>query len=324
MIPAKPQSLIILLFLSSASILTSLCKGSTSIDNYQLFNTILGHGTSNVNDIIWNVRLPRTLSAFVTGALLALSGAIMQILLRNPLADPYVLGISGGAGVMSLLFILCGFSGIMLTLGAWCGSLMAVFLVFAFIRHKNAWQSEQVLLTGIALASGFSAIMSFILVTSSDRELHSMLYWLLGDLSDTHLPIFESLILLLALGLSIFYSKELNVLMRGIREAEALGISTQKLFRQLYFLCAFLTAAAVGLAGCIGFVGLIIPHLFRKMFGTDHRFLLPGSALLGGSLLTMADTLSRTIFLPEELPVGMVMALIGIPIFIFLLQKNRA
>lgn len=323
MIKTKFNWLIGLTILALASIFFSLFNGSALISFNQLLNSLTGHGNPVIDEILFNLRLPRTLSAFVVGSLLAMSGAMMQILLRNPLADPYVLGISGGAAVASLLCIACGLTGFWLTGGAWLGSLVAIFFVFTLTRRKTAWNSERVLLTGIALASSFSALISFILVMSSDQQLHSMLFWLLGDLSYSHMPIVEGIILLIALIISLTLAKQLNILARGENEARALGINTIRLQTHLYFLCALLTAAAVALAGCIGFIGLIVPHLFRLLCGYDHRWLLPGSFLLGGSLLTIADTLSRTLFAPQQLPVGIMMALIGIPIFLLLLNKNK-
>lgn len=322
MINTKFNWLIFFTFLSLFSICVSLFKGSTLISPNQLFNTIIGHGTPLSDQILFHLRIPRILSAFVTGALLALAGTFMQVLLRNPLADPYVLGISSGAAVAALLSILCGLSGFWLTGGAWIGSLIATLIVFFLtqrIRHMNR---ERVLLTGIALATSFSAMVSFILVISPDRNLHSMLFWLMGDLSYSHAPIVESIILLTVGILSMSFAKQLNILIRGEREAEALGVNTLQLQLKLYFLTALLTAAAVALAGCIGFIGLIVPHVLRLLCGYDHRWLLPSSVLLGGSLLTIADTLSRTLFAPQQLPVGIMMALLGIPIFLFLLQKE--
>jgi iron complex transport system permease protein len=311
-----------LIFLSILSIVFSLTNGSALIGLDQLFKTIIGQSSPLLHDIIFNLRLPRTFSAFVTGALLSLAGALMQVLLRNPLADPYILGISGGGAVVSLTLLLFGVSGYWVTSGSWLGSLVAVFLVLMLTKRQHAFRSERLLLTGVALASGFSAIISFILVLSPEKELHSMLFWLLGDLSFSHMPIIESIILFAALLYSISIAKELNILVRGEREAKALGINTQRLHLTLYFLSALLTASAVALAGCIGFVGLVIPHLFRQLGQFDHQLLLPGSALLGGSFLTIADTFSRIAFAPEQLPVGIMTAFIGIPIFIFLLHRN--
>ena len=307
----------------STESLFSLSRGSATISAHELLNIILNHSKNDLwRNIVIDIRLPRTLSAFVTGGLLALAGAMMQVLLRNPLADPYILGISGGAAIVALILIVIGVTGYGLTGGAWCGSLIATLLVFFFTRRQKAWNSHHVLLTGIALSSGFSALISFILVLHSNKEWHSLLFWLLGDLSFAHMPYLESIILLLALIYSFHLRKELNLLVRGEREAKALGVNTTRVQIQIYFLSALLTASAVALAGCVGFIGLIIPHLIRLSGHHDHYFLLPACALLGGSLLTIADTLSRTVFAPQQIPVGIMMAFIGVPIFIILLHKN--
>jgi iron complex transport system permease protein len=324
MIITKQGGLAGVVLLAIASIFFSLSQGGTNIDQSQLLKTIIGHGTPLFYDILFHLRLPRTLSAFITGGLLALAGTIMQVLLRNPLADPYILGISGGGAVVSLALMAFGASGYWLTGGAWLGSLIAILLVFILAKPYRGWHTQQILLTGVALASGFSALISFILILSPDKELHSMLFWLLGDLSFAHMPSMEAVILAAALIYSSSLAKELNILVRGEREAQALGINTASLQLKLYFLSALLTASAVALAGCIGFIGLIIPHLFRLCGGHDHRLLLPGATLLGGSLLTIADTLARTIFAPQQIPVGIMMAFLGIPVFILLLNKKSA
>ena len=322
MIPAKILLFVIFLLLAAASILFSLFKGSTLISFGQLFHAAYHSNDRITEKIILDIRLPRTLAAFITGGSLSLAGAMMQVLLRNPLADPYILGISGGGAFLCLLCMLCGFTGYWLTFGTWIGSLLAVFIVFFLAHRKNAQPHNSLLLTGIAIGSGFSAFISFILMMSPETELHSMLFWLLGDLSYAHLPFIESGILCIGLIMSILWGKQFNILMRGELSAKALGISTERLKIKIYFLSALLTASAVSLAGCIGFVGLIVPHLFRLLFGSDHRILLPGTVLLGGSLLTIADTLARTAFAPEQLPVGIIMVFIGVPIFLILLQRS--
>lgn len=319
----KLNLLFILILLGIFTIFYSLFKGSTLINIYQLFNAIKSEENTLLHQIIFSIRLPRTFSAFITGGLLALSGALMQILLRNPLADPYVLGISGGAAVATMLLLLLGVSGLGLISGAWIGSLVTVFLVFVLAKRNNPWDTQRVLLTGVAIASGFSAFISFILMISPERELRSMLFWLMGDLSYAHAPFVETGILLIGLLISMALAGELNILLRGDKEARALGVNTQRLYLALYFLSSALAAAAVALAGCIGFVGLIVPHLLRLLGLHDQRFLLPASVLLGGILLTFADTLARTLLNPQQLPVGIMMALIGIPVFLFLLQKKE-
>lgn len=313
--------LILLTLLSLISILFAILKGTTPIHFKQLLLSLQGRGSPLLQDILWKIRLPRALAAFVTGGLLALAGALMQVLLKNPLADPYVLGISGGAAVFTLLLLLCGCSEVGLYGGAWLGSTIAVFLLFS-LQKNQALRSERLLLTGIALSSGFAAIISFILMLSADKELHGMLFWLLGDLSHAHLPWLESVILVMGFLISFGFAKELNILVTGTREACALGVPTVYLHWLLYFISALLTATAVALAGTIGFIGLIIPHLLRLIAGFDHYLLIPGCILLGGSFLTIADTLARTLLTYQEIPVGIVMAFIGIPVFLILLHKN--
>lgn len=318
---SRPYLIFILSLLALFSLSIALFKGSTPFNLYQLYT---GSANSTLHEIIFSIRLPRVLSAFVTGGLLALAGALMQILLRNPLADPYVLGVSGGAAIATLILLLCGISGIGLMSGAWAGSICAIMLVFILAKRINGWNSQRVLLTGIALASGFSALISFILFISPDRELRGMLFWLIGDFSYSHLPLFESFILFMGILVSAFLAPQLNILMRGEREALALGVNTHRLQMILYFLSAILTATAVTLAGCIGFVGLIVPHLLRLLGLHNHRLLLPASVLLGGTLLTCADLLARTLISPQQLPAGIMMALLGIPVFLFLLLKNES
>lgn len=318
------KKLLGLLLLALVSLSYSLSHGSIDLSYSELFTTLLGEGTPAMSQIVFDIRLPRTVSAFVTGGMLAMSGVLMQVLLRNPLADPYILGVSGGAALMTLTLMLFGMTGLWLTAGAWIGSLAAMFSVFFLAKQYALFQAERVLITGIALASAFSAVISFILLMSPDQTLHGMLFWLLGDLADAHFPLAESVILCIACLWSFRLATPLNILLRGEPIARSLGINTSRLQRSLYFLCALQTAAAVALAGCIGFVGLMVPHALRYILGFDHRQLLPGSVLLGGSLLTIADTLSRTLFAPQQLPVGMLMAFLGVPVMLFLLHKRVA
>jgi iron complex transport system permease protein len=218
--------------------------------------------------------------------------------------------------------MLIGLSGFWLTAAGWVGSFLAMALLFGTMRRSQTWQTERLLLGGIALSCGFTAVLSLLLVMSDQQNLHTMLFWLLGDLSSANMPWLPAIILIASLGVCLTFSNDLNILTRGSLEAKALGVNVERLQRRLLVLSALLTASAVTLAGSIGFIGLIVPHIFRMLQGYNHRYLLPGVVLLGGSFLTITDTIARTIIAPQQLPVGVVMALIGVPIFIYLLHKR--
>lgn len=313
---SKSYYLFIVVVIVFLSIFFSLSKGSTYIPVYQL----LFSNNDQFNAIFMGLRLPRTLTAFVAGGLLALAGSLMQLLLQNPLADPYVLGISGGAALFTLSGIMLGLSEASLIGCAWIGSLSTISIIF-FLAKKHRWQSHTLLLSGIALACGFSAGISFILLIAPDHHLHSMLFWLTGDLTSTHLPWLGLAVLGIGFVVCMLLAPGLNILSRGEKEAQSLGLSTQRYAMLLYLLSSLFTATAVTLAGCIGFIGLIVPHITRLLIGSDHRLLLPISVMLGGSLLTVADTFARISFAPQQIPVGILMALLGVPVFIGLLQK---
>ena len=294
----------------------SLFKGSTYIP----FDQLLFSDNRLFNTILFQVRLPRTLTTFISGGLLALAGSLMQLLLQNPLADPYVLGVSGGAAFMTLLLMLLGVSEDWLIGGAWLGSLLTVSFIL-LLAKKHRWKTDVLLLSGIAMAFGFSACISFILLLSPERHLHSMLFWLAGDLNDTHFPLLGIAILCIGFIVCLLLAPGLNILGRGDKEARSLGLPNIKYRMALYLLSSLFTATAVTLSGCIGFIGLVVPHLARKLTGYDHHLSLPVSMLLGGGFLTLADTIARSLIAPQQLPVGMLMAMIGVPFFIWILQR---
>lgn len=308
--------LLLFIFTALLSVLLAVCVGSTPLPLQALFST----AQSGAHEIFFHLRLPRALTAFTTGGLLALSGCVLQILLRNPLADPYILGISGGASVAAMCALLLGFTDL-LSVSAFLGSLFAMCLVS--LLSLRAFTHERLLLVGVILAATFSAIMSFLLSVSDNENLRHLLFWLMGDINTTHMPLAGLSILLIGLGISLLLTRALNVLRLGEPAARALGINTHRLHYLLYFLSSLLTATAVTLAGPLGFVGLIIPHLLRLMGLHDHRILLPGSVLLGGSLVCVADVLSRTLIAPLQCPVGVTMAFIGLPVFLILLLCDK-
>ena len=313
----------LLLFMTAAAFLLSLAVGSTPIPLNGLWAALTGGGDSMTHTVVMQLRLPRTVSAFAVGGLLALAGTLMQVLLRNPLADPYILGVSGGAAVGALGCLLLGLASLWVNGGAFAGALVSTLIVFALAHGRGGWTPTRLLLTGIAVAAGWGAAISLILVLGSDASLHSMLFWLMGDFS--YQPAGASALVVLLVGLAAWlpFARNLNVLARGETLAEALGIAVRPLSIAIYMSASLFTAAAVTEAGAIGFVGLVVPHMFRMAVGSDHRRLLPGAVLLGGCLLMLADTLARTVAEPRQLPVGVVTAAIGVPLFLYLLNRAR-
>ena len=246
----------------------------------------------------------------------------MQVLLRNPLADPYVLGISGGAGVGALFAILLGLPIIGIDGLAFVGALGAMLLVFGLAHGDGSWTQTRLLLTGVIVAAGCGALVALMLAIAPDDRLRGMLFWLMGDLAQATDWWPSLLALLVALALTMPFARELNLLARGMMQAQALGVAVNLLRYAIFLLASLATAASVTTAGSIGFIGLVVPHLVRLATGNDQRLLLPASVLAGGSLLVLADTLARTIIAPQQLPVGVLTALIGVPVFLYLLSRQ--
>jgi len=247
----------------------------------------------------------------------------MQVLLRNPLAEPYILGTSGGAAVAALLAMIFGMGSLVVDFAAFGGAMAATLLVFSIAHGTGSWAPARLLLTGVVLAAGFSAATTLLLALSPEQNLRGMLFWLMGDLSYALDPE-RSLVVLLVLTMSgILAARHLNVLSRGELQAAILGLPVNG-FRYLVFAAASLaTALSVTTVGVIGFIGLVVPHLVRLVSGSDHRIVIPASALAGGTLLVIADTLARTIMAPRQLPVGALTAAIGVPLFLILMRKSR-
>jgi len=312
-----------LILLSVFSLVLSMTSGSVPIDWHALVSAMQGNGDELAARVLFDLRWPRTAAAYVTGALLALAGGLMQVLLRNPLADPYVLGVSGGAAVAALLTLLLGLSSAWLQPAAFCGALLSMLLVFGISHGRGSWNVNRLLLTGVVVAAGWGAAIGFLLALSPEQDLRGMLFWLMGDLSSATAPGGALVVLLFGLLAAYASGRSLNLLTHGELAAASLGVPIQPLRRGIYVLASLLTAVAVTIAGTIGFVGLIVPHMLRLRGLHDHRALLPAAALLGGSLLVLADTLARTLLAPRQLPVGTLTALIGVPTFLYLLYNSR-
>ncbi|WP_286164358.1 iron ABC transporter permease [Azoarcus sp. DN11] len=300
----------------------ALSAGDLPVAFGEVFAALFRGAEGMAADVVRELRLPRAVAGFVCGGLLALAGALMQVLLRNPLADPYVLGISGGAAVGALLAILVGLAPWLVDASAFGGALAATLLVFGLAHGDGSWTQTRLLLTGVIVAAGCGAAVTLMLSLVTDTRLQSMLFWLMGDASGATRPWPALGVLLVGLAVAMPVARDLNVLARGEIAAQALGVRVQRLRYLLYILASLLTAAAVTLVGSVGFVGLIVPHLMRLALGNDQRLLLPAATLAGGTLLTLADTAARTVVAPEQLPVGVLTALIGVPVFLFLLSRN--
>ncbi len=314
------------------SLLIACAVGSGSLSGDELFSALgeLMRGTpSGLGAVLLELRLTRGLAAFVTGAALALAGVMMQALLRNPLAEPYVLGVSSGAAVGALATMLFGGALWMVDAAALAGA-VAVAMLLYLLAHRDLrgglatdGNASSLLLTGVILAFGCGALVTLMLSIAPDNRLRGMVFWLIGDLSSTPLRWLPWVVLGGALAFSVKSARAINVVAQHAEAALTLGIKVGALRQKLFVCAALLTASAVTSAGSIGFVGLIVPHACRFALGPDHRVLLPGAALAGGTFLVLADTVARSVIAPQQLPVGVITALIGVPVFLLQLHHAR-
>ena len=330
-----PVVLLVTSVAATAMLGAALASGSAALSIAEVIDG-LAAPASAAGEIIWRLRLPRALAAYACGGLLALSGALLQTLLRNPLAEPYLLGVSGGAAVGALLVMWCGLTSIGVPLGAAAGAAGVTALLMLMARRdfsgdlagaSGADSGRRMLLAGVALASLCGAAVALILSLAPEAQLRGMVFWLMGDLGGVQNGVegwgIAMSMLVIALAILLPQAYALNLLTRGDAVAQTLGVNVRRL-RLLAFMLAALTAAvAVATAGTIGFVGLVAPHLTRLVTGNDQRVLLPASVLGGGTLLLLADTLARTMAAPLQLPTGALMALIGAPVFMHLLFRRN-
>ena len=306
-----------------AAVIVAMASGSADVGLWQAMDAVRGVADDRVRTLVLDLRLNRALTALAVGGLLAVSGVLMQVLLRNPLAEPYILGTSGGAAVAALLGMILGWGANAVDLMAFGGAMGATLLVFSIAQGTGSWTPARLLLTGVVLAAGFSAATTLLLALSPDQNLRGMLFWLMGDLSFVLSPA-RSMWLLVAVTLAATLSaRHLNVLARGDLQAAIVGLPVS-LFRLLIFAVTSLaTAVSVTTVGVIGFIGLVVPHLIRLVVGSDHRIVVPASAIAGGALLVVADTLARTVMAPRQLPVGALTATLGVPLFLILMSRSR-
>lgn len=320
--------------------LFSLTAGASDASAWSVFAHWLsasGEGALSHADriIIYEIRLPRMVLGILIGAALAVSGAVMQGLFRNPLADPGIVGVSAGAGLGAITMIVLGgtvlrpatgFLGIYaLPLAAFCGGLVTTWLLYRVATRRGQTSIATMLLAGIALGALAGALSGILVYVADDRELRDLTFWGLGSLAGTTwTKIFAAgPIILLALCATPFMARGLNAMALGEASAAHLGVPVQRFKNVAIIAVAAATGAAVAVSGGIGFIGIVVPHLLRLLIGPDHRFLLPASALLGASLLLLADAVSRTVVAPAELPIGIVTAVVGGPFFLWILLRRR-
>ncbi|WP_317204219.1 iron ABC transporter permease [Janthinobacterium sp.] len=319
-----------LLALALASLIFSGATGSVALPLAELpaaLRDLLHGNTDSLAATLLELRLGRALTAFVTGAALSLAGVMMQALLRNPLADPFVLGLSAGASVGALAALLFMGALWMVDAAAFAGAVAVSMLLYLFARGDLRGGAEGgtalLLLTGVILSSACMALVTLMLSIAPESRLRSMIFWTIGDLSGAPLRLTPWLVLAAVLLFALRNARALNVMALHAEAAATLGIRVGALRKGLFFCSGLLTASAVTSAGSIGFVGLIVPHALRFACGPDHRLLIPAAALTGGTFLVLADTLARTVLAPQQLPVGVITALIGAPVFLYQLHRLR-
>jgi iron complex transport system permease protein len=317
--PSPSSRFALLVALAAAVAALSLVAGSTHIGMRPALGALLGDLAEPARTVVLELRVPRLLSAFAIGALLALAGVLLQALFRNPLADSYVLGVSGGSSVGALIALLAGGSLLFVQSAAAAGAMLTTLLVLALARGGG---TVRVLLTGVVVAAACGALVTLVLVLADNGQLRGMMFWLAGDLGWAARPWLMAGGALLATLAMLLIARPLDVIATGEVTAQSLGLDLGRWRIVIVVLAGALTAGAVIQGGTIGFVGLVIPHLVRLAFGTaSHRVVVPAAALAGGTLLAAADLVARTAAAPRQLPVGAVMALLGVPVFLFLLRR---
>ncbi|MBU4275905.1 MAG: iron ABC transporter permease [Proteobacteria bacterium] len=307
------------------ALLVGLWLGTVSIGPGQFWEWLTGRLQGSSAIILGQLRLPRLLLAALVGACLGLCGAVFQAILRNPLAEPFILGVSGGAACGAVVSVLVGLSGLWGQAAlAFGGALGTVGLVLAIARRRGSMETSTLILTGVMINAFFTALIMFVISTTTDQKLHAILFWLYGDLAAANLT---KVVLLLPVtlggaGVIFFFARHLNLLTAGSVAAASMGVAVERVKMIMFLVVSLLVGVTVSLSGLIGFVGLMVPHLVRMTLGHDHRLLLPASALFGASFLMLADTVARTIISPSALPVGVVTAFLGAPFFVLLMAKR--
>jgi iron complex transport system permease protein len=317
----------LLILLLGFAIVLGISMGSTDSGIKDVFQSLLGtkEPESMLYTIIWQIRFPRVLLAALVGAALSLGGLVFQALLRNPLAEPYILGISGGSAIGAIIGILMGFSrfpGVSLT--AFTGSIATLLLILAMSSGQTILKKDALLLSGVMVNAFCGAVIMFLVSMTQDSRLHNIIFWLMGDLSMVdmkHVGILAAT-LLPCFFLVFWLSNPMNLLLMGKETAQTLGVNIKAVTFTLLVTTSFMVSATVSYCGLVGFVGLVMPHLLRLVFGPDHRVLVPACVFGGGTYMVFCDLLARTLPEQGEMPAGVITAIIGAPLFIYLLKRS--
>jgi len=317
---------LVLLVLLAAAICMGLAAGSTGYGIFQVFESLGGGDSRLVHDIIWKLRFPRVLLAALLGATLSLGGMVFQALLRNPLAEPYILGISGGSAIGAIIGILLGlarFPGVWLT--AFAGSLATLGLLYVMASGRSMVRGNTLLLSGVMVNAFCSAVILFLVSMAQDSRLHNIIFWLMGDLAaatnDKVIALAATVIP--CFGVIFARSHALNLLTLGNDMARSMGVNIKGVTSMLLVVTSLMISATVSYCGLVGFVGLVMPHMLRLILGPDHRILAPAAILGGAAFMVVCDMLARTLPSQGEMPVGVITALIGAPLFVYLLRKSN-
>lgn len=318
---------ILLLFVLAATALLGISVGSTGSNIKQTLFSLMGieRADTMLETIIWRIRLPRVFLAMLVGAALSLGGLVFQALLRNPLAEPYILGISSGSGIGAILGIIIGlspFPGI--SIAAFAGSMVTLLLLLFMTSGKTMLKKNILLLSGVMVNSFCAAFIMFLISITQDDRLHNIIFWLMGDLSMADLPqVWLLAAVVVPCAILIFcLSNAMNLFLMGKELAQTMGVNTKVITATLLIATSIMVSATVAACGPIGFVGLVIPHLLRLIIGPDHRVLVPACLLGGGAYVVICDILARTLPAQGEMPAGVITAMIGAPLFIILLKKS--
>ena len=325
-IKSKSLKIIIILFFTGFTIfamVASLTLGSVDISFSTIVHTLLGNVQTTDEMVIWNIRFPRNIVGALVGANLAVSGAILQAVMKNPLADPGIVGVSSGAGLAGvIMLIFMPEASILLTPVAFVGAMLSAAAVYA-LAWKNGIRPTRIILAGVAVSAFLGSGISALLVFYSDK-VQGALLWMVGGLSARSWPQVETLFPYTILGivLALAGCKALTILSLGDETARGLGVPVERVRFSMTAVAALLAAGAVSVAGLIGFVGLVVPHIVRLIIGTDYKYVIPGAAILGAGVLVFCDTLGRVAFSPIEIPAGIIMAFLGAPFFLYLLRRS--